>query len=105
MLLEELWVSRRSNQPNSEACRLTDLALKIVQIASVRDGDVTPIPSDAPGRRKSQKDQMLGKGPGGVGVTEVVNLWRGSMAVGKGVNDVDWGAGGGSRLHVISSCG
>jgi hypothetical protein len=46
------------------------------------------------GRRKSQKEQALGKGPGGIGVTEVVNLWRGSMAVGKGVNDISWGTGG-----------
>jgi hypothetical protein len=37
---------------------------------------------------------VLGKGPGGIGVTEVVNLWRGSMAVGKGVNDISWGTGG-----------
>jgi hypothetical protein len=46
------------------------------------------------GRRKSQREQVLGKGPGGIGVTEVVNLWRGSMAVGKGVNDISWGTGG-----------
>lgn len=65
-----------------------------MQIAEFRDGDVTPVPSDMAGRRKAQKDQLLGKGIGGVGVTEVVNLWRGSMAVGKGVNDVDWGSGG-----------
>jgi hypothetical protein len=37
---------------------------------------------------------VLGKGPGGIGVTEVVNLWRGSMTVGKGVNDISWGTGG-----------
>jgi hypothetical protein len=71
---------------------LTISALKVVQITPPTSGDATPVPDD--GRRKSQRDQALGKGPGGVGVTEVVNLWRGSMAVGKGVNDVSWGTGG-----------
>jgi hypothetical protein len=94
MQLEAPWVSLKG-----QMCADL-LALKIVQIAPVRDGDVTPVPSDTAGRRKSQKDQLLGKGAGGVGVTEIVNLWRGSMAVGKGVNDVDWGAGGELVIRV-----
>lgn len=70
-------------------------ALKVVQVTSDSSGTATPRASDQPSpTRKLQKGpQLLGKGPGGVAVTEVVNLWRGSMAVGKGVNDVDWGAG------------
>lgn len=35
----------------------------------------------------------FGRGPGGVGISEVVNLWRPSWSPNKGVNDVDWGCG------------
>jgi hypothetical protein len=70
------------------------IALKVVQINRSASGSATPVPEEVTGRRKSMREQALGKGPGGVGVTEIVNLWKGSMAVGKGVNDVSWGAGG-----------
>jgi len=70
------------------------VALKVVQITRPASGDATPVPEEVSGRRKAQREQALGKGPGGIGVTEVVNLWRGSMAVGKGVNDISWGTGG-----------
>lgn len=81
-------------------CPATDsVALKIVQVSEESSGISTPRPSDPSPSRKAQKEpQALGKGPGGVTVTEVVNLWRGSMAVGKGVNDVDWGSGCASSI-------
>ncbi|BEI90469.1 uncharacterized protein CcaverHIS019_0305390 [Cutaneotrichosporon cavernicola] len=48
----------------------------------------------------SQDDEGLPKsrtpfarGPGGVGISEVVNFWRPSWSPNKGVNDVDWGCG------------
>ncbi|GMK56594.1 hypothetical protein CspeluHIS016_0304340 [Cutaneotrichosporon spelunceum] len=36
---------------------------------------------------------QFARGPGGVGICEVVNLWRPSWGPNKGVNDVDWGCG------------
>lgn len=42
-----------------------------------------------------QASQPFATGPGGVTVAEVVNLWKGSWPVVKGVNDVDWGVGSG----------
>jgi hypothetical protein len=84
------WVSTREAQDIAA----DNQALKIVQITRPTSGEDTPVSAEQAGRRKAQREQALGKGPCGVGVTEVVNLWRGSMAVGKGVNDVTWGAGG-----------
>lgn len=36
---------------------------------------------------------MLASGMGGAVVSEVVNLWKGGWAAGKGVKDIDWGIG------------
>ncbi|KAL7425251.1 SEA (Seh1-associated) complex subunit [Cryptotrichosporon argae] len=36
----------------------------------------------------------IAHGSGGVVVSEVVNLWKGSWSAGKSINDVDWAAGG-----------
>lgn len=38
-----------------------------------------------------QAGSPFARGPGGSTVSEVVNFWKGSWAIGKGVNDVDWG--------------
>jgi hypothetical protein len=35
----------------------------------------------------------MARGAGGAAITDVVNLWKGSFAIGKGVNHVDWGSG------------
>lgn len=41
-----------------------------------------------------QAGSPFARGPGGSTISEIVNLWKGSWAIGKGVNDVDWGVGG-----------
>lgn len=57
--------------------------LRILQISSQTQG-VSMYPPPLP------------EGQDGAVISEVVNLWRSSWEVGKGVNDLDWGAGGGS---------
>lgn len=42
------------------------------------------------------KSTPLCRGPGGSTITEVINLWRGSWGISKGVNDVDWGVASGT---------
>ncbi|KLT45836.1 WD40 repeat-like protein [Cutaneotrichosporon oleaginosum] len=47
----------------------------------------------AEGTASPKSRSPFGRGPGGVGISEVVNLWRPSWSPNKGVNDVDWGCG------------
>lgn len=56
--------------------------LRVLQIDPPSSGDSTSISRE----------------PDRTGISEVVNLWRGPWAVGKGVNDLDWGVGGESLL-------
>ena len=56
-----------------------------------------PVPMAHPARYNNSprsSAQVIARGRDGVTVSEVVNLWKGSWAVGKGVTDVEWGAGG-----------
>lgn len=82
--------------------------LRILQVHSTSDSSIgkssTPTVDTHPAKKASPPPrnigQVLGKGNGGVTVSEVVNLWKGSWAVGKSVTDVDWGVGG--KLVTIS---
>ncbi|RSH80055.1 uncharacterized protein EHS24_009729, partial [Apiotrichum porosum] len=47
-------------------------------------------PKDSSPKSIRQAGTPFARGPGGVTVSEVVNFWKGSWAIGKGVNDVDW---------------
>lgn len=72
--------------------------LKIIHVARGTSTGTSPAPSQQSGRTSSPRGrgqgQTLGRGAGGATITEVANLWKGSWAVSKGVNDVDWGSGG-----------
>ncbi|KAK4687450.1 SEA/GATOR complex protein SEA2/WDR24, partial [Tremellales sp. Uapishka_1] len=69
--------------------------LKVIQISSTDSGSATPMPQSTdiimPSRTKLKNE--IAWGSGGTRISHVVNLWKGSWAVGKGVNDVDWGTG------------
>ncbi|WVF68409.1 hypothetical protein IAT40_003174 [Kwoniella sp. CBS 6097] len=65
--------------------------LRVMQIYDPSSGSSTPMFSqqDDPSREKP----ALARGSGGVMINEIVNLWKPSWPVGKGVNDIDWGIG------------
>ncbi|WRT69791.1 uncharacterized protein IL334_006782 [Kwoniella shivajii] len=63
--------------------------LRVMKIQDPSSGSTTPIfASD-----ETKDRHTLAKGNGGVTISEVVNLWKPSWPVGKGVNDIDWGMG------------
>lgn len=64
--------------------------------ADLRVLEITnPVDPDAPKPTSKQSGRQAGhpfaRGHGGTAISEVVNFWKGSWAIGKGVNDVDWG--------------
>ncbi|KAI9638827.1 WD40-repeat-containing domain protein [Dioszegia hungarica] len=72
--------------------------LKILHVARPSSGGTTtpsvqPQTGRAGSPRGRNQAQPLARGPGGASITEVANLWKGSWAVSKGVNDIDWGSG------------
>lgn len=62
-----------------------------------------PLAAQATPRKVSgrQPGAPFGRGPGGSTVSEVVNLWKGSWSIGKGVNAVDWATGSTSQLPCL----
>ncbi|ORY34659.1 hypothetical protein BCR39DRAFT_513871 [Naematelia encephala] len=65
--------------------------LRILQVTIPESGSSTPT-TDKP-KTPNRVQQVLARGPGGTQVSEVANLWKTGWAVGKGVNDIDWGVG------------
>ncbi|WWC73599.1 uncharacterized protein I206_107571 [Kwoniella pini CBS 10737] len=63
--------------------------LRVMKIHDPNSGSTTPIFASDETKDRS----TLAKGIGGVTISEVVNLWKPNWAVGKGVNDIDWGVG------------
>lgn len=63
--------------------------LRVLEISNPADDS----PKDSSPKSIRQAGTPFARGPGGVTVSEVVNFWKGSWAIGKGVNDVDWGTG------------
>ncbi|WWD20381.1 hypothetical protein CI109_104857 [Kwoniella shandongensis] len=64
--------------------------LRVFQVYDPSSGSATPIFSQD---ETSRDRTTIARGSGGVTISEVVNLWKGSWPVGKGVNDLDWGIG------------
>ncbi|KAK8849751.1 hypothetical protein IAR55_005086 [Kwoniella newhampshirensis] len=64
--------------------------LRVFQIHYPASGSATPVFSQDD---TSRDRTTIARGSGGVTISEVVNLWKGSWPVGKGVNDLDWGVG------------
>lgn len=84
------------------------IALRIIHVSRPSSGgsttpnSVSQVQGQGQGIRTSSprgrgQVQSLARGPGGASISEVANLWKGSWAVSKGVNDVDWGTGGESQ--------
>ncbi|WVN90903.1 uncharacterized protein L203_106148 [Cryptococcus depauperatus CBS 7841] len=70
--------------------------LRILQIV---DPDSVSVASG----KEEIKNKTLAKGPGGVAIVEVINLWKKNWPVGKGVNDVGWGVGSWDRKVVTAT--
>lgn len=68
--------------------------MKILNIGNTSSGAATP-------QLSKGKGTTIGKGQGGATISEVVNFWKGSWAIGKGVNDLDWGSG--SKSSSVSA--
>ncbi|WOO82174.1 putative WD repeat-containing protein [Vanrija pseudolonga] len=67
--------------------------LRVLEITDPQTGPKSDIAEEPKPSTIRQAGSPFARGPGGSTISEIVNLWKGSWAIGKGVNDVDWGVG------------
>ncbi|ODN73379.1 hypothetical protein L202_07913 [Cryptococcus amylolentus CBS 6039] len=63
--------------------------LRVFHIDDPSSGSSTPVVQEYSSSHSDRN--VIARGPGGATISEVVNLWKSSWPVGKGVNDLDWG--------------
>lgn len=91
-------VDNVSSAVRSEGRRIgLTVDLRVHEIQNPAEGNRTPdgtrTPTGTGSGHKSPRhaNAPFARGIGGSTISEVVNFWKGSWAIGKGVNDVDWG--------------
>ncbi|WVQ74341.1 hypothetical protein IAR50_003940 [Cryptococcus sp. DSM 104548] len=82
-------MTRMAEGPNGKYAVGGGQYLRVFHINDPSSGSTTPIIHEYPSSHSDRN--FLARGSGGTTISEVVNLWKSSWPVGKGVNDLDWG--------------
>ncbi|TYJ57984.1 hypothetical protein B9479_001342 [Cryptococcus floricola] len=82
-------MNRMAEGPNGRYAVGGGQYLRVFHIDDPSSGSSTPVVQEYPSSHSDRN--VIARGPGGATISEVVNLWKSSWPVGKGVNDLDWG--------------